>query len=78
MKLDGVIRSDRSLELVEDVEEAAVLFGVSLGVVPKIVLNHKLAKILGSLRRPVVVGLDGETQLISKSTKGELERKGAY
>ena len=62
----------------EDAEEAAVLFGVGLGVVLKIVLNHELAKILGSLRRLVVVGLDGETQLISKSIKGELERKGAY
>ena len=78
MKLDGVMRSDQSLELVEDAEEAAILFNVGLGVVPKIVLNHKLAKISGSLRRPVVVRLDGETQLISKSTKGELERKGAY
>ena len=59
-------------------EEAAILFSVSLSVVPKIVLNHELAKISGSLRRLVIVGLDGETQLISKSTKGELERKGAY
>ena len=78
MKLDEVIRSDRSLELVKNVEEAAILFGIGLSVVPKIVLNHELAKISGSLRRPVIVGLDGETQLISKSTKGELERKGAY
>ena len=61
IKLDGVMRSDRSLELVEDAEEAAVLFGVGLGVVLKIVLNHELAKISGSLRRLVVVGLDGET-----------------
>ena len=66
------------LELVKDIEEVAVLFGVGFGVVLKIVLNHELAKISGSLRRPVVVKLDGETQLISKSTKGELERKGAY
>ena len=62
----------------KDTEEAAVLFNIGLSVVPKIVLNHELAKISGSLRRPVVVRLDGETQLISKSTKGELERKGAY
>ena len=61
IKLDGVIRSDRSLELVEDAEEAAILFSVSLDIVLKIVLNHKLAKILGSLRRLVVVRLDGET-----------------
>ena len=60
MKLDEVIRFDRSLELVEDVEEAAILFGVDLSVVLKIVLNHELAKILGSLRRLVVIGLDGE------------------
>ena len=62
----------------ENIEEVAILFGVSLGVVPKIVLNHELAKISGSLRRLVVVGLDSETQLISKSIKGELERKGTY
>ena len=61
MKLNEVIRSNRSLELVEDVEEAAILFGIGLSVVPKIVLNHELAKILGSLRRLVVVRLDGET-----------------
>ena len=61
MKLDEVIRFDRSLELVKDAEEAAILFSVDLSVVPKIVLNHELAKILGSLRRLVVVELDGET-----------------
>ena len=61
MKLNGVIRSDRSLELVENMEEAAILFGIGLSVVLKIVLNHKLAKILSSLRRLVVVELDGET-----------------
>ena len=55
------MRSDRLLELVEDAEEVAVLFGVGLSVVLKIVLNHELAKILGSLRRLVIVGLDGET-----------------
>ena len=78
MKLDRVMRSDRSLELVENTKEAAVLFGIDLGVVPKIVLNYKLAKISSSLRRLVVVGLDSETQLISKSIKSKLERKSAY
>ena len=72
------MRFDRLLELVKNAEEAAILFDVSLSVVLKIVLNHKLAKISGSLRRLVVVKLDSETQLISKSIKGELERKGAY
>ena len=61
IKLDGVIRFDRSLELVKDIEEAAILFGVGLGIVLKIVLNHELAKISGSLRRPVIIRLDGET-----------------
>ena len=61
MKLNRVIRSDRLLELVENMEEAAILFGIGLSVVLKIVLNHKLAKILSSLRRLVVVELDGET-----------------
>ena len=55
------MRFDRSLELVKDVEEVAVLFDIGFGIVLKIVLNHKLAKILGSLRRLVIVELDGET-----------------
>ena len=54
------MRSDRSLELMKDIEEVAILFNIGLGVVLKIVLNHELAKISGSLRRLVVVGLDGE------------------
>ena len=45
----------------ENIEEVAILFSIDLGVVPKIVLNHELAKISGSLRRLVVVRLDGET-----------------
>ena len=45
----------------EDIEEAAILFDISLSVVPKIVLNYKLAKISDSLRRLVVVELDSET-----------------
>ena len=60
IKLNRVIRFDRSLELVKDIEEVAILFSISLGVVLKIVLNHKLAKILSSLRRLVVVRLDSE------------------
>ena len=45
----------------EDTEEAAILFSVDLSVVPKIVLNYKLAKISSSLRRLVIIKLDGET-----------------
>ena len=60
MKLNEVIRFDRSLELVENIEEAAILFSIDLSVVLKIVLNYELAKILGSLRRLVVIELDSE------------------
>ena len=38
----------------------AILFDVGLSVVLKIVLNYELAKISGSLRRLVVVRLDGK------------------
>ena len=46
--------------MVKNIEEVAILFSVSFSIVLKIVLNYKLAKILGSLRRLVVVRLDSE------------------
>ena len=60
IKLNRVIRFDRLLKLVKNIEEVAILFGVSLSIVLKIVLNYKLAKISSSLRRLVVVELDSE------------------
>ena len=45
----------------KNIEEVAILFNISLSIVLKIVLNYELAKILGSLRRLVVVRLDSKT-----------------
>ena len=44
----------------KNIEEVAILFSISLSIVLKIVLNYKLAKILGSLRRLVIIRLDSE------------------
>ena len=46
--------------MIENIEEVAILFSINLSVMLKIVLNYKLAKILDSLRRLVVIKLDSE------------------
>ncbi|KAI9882135.1 MAG: hypothetical protein M1823_006120 [Watsoniomyces obsoletus] len=46
-----------SLELTKDGVEAGMLFGVGLGKVPQVLLNHELPEKASRLRRPVIVGL---------------------
>ena len=64
--------------MIKNTKEVAILFNINLSIVLKIVLNYKLAKILDSLKRLVVIRLNNKTQLINKSIKNKLERKSAY